>query len=110
MALWTGVKEIKEIEESWYFPLPFFVFLKVYAGGLIVQTRVCVCVCVVFTRVTPLFPGDSVCTCPAGGLGPPSSVPHGAAGRLWTKTRVGIKQVMHASLQIVIERVLFQLF
>lgn len=43
MALWTGIKERKEIEESWYFPLPFFLFLKVYAGGLIVQTCVCVC-------------------------------------------------------------------
>jgi len=44
MALWTGIKEIKEIQESWYFPLLFFFFflfflLKSYAGGLIVQTH-----------------------------------------------------------------------
>lgn len=91
MALSTGRKEMKEIEESWYFPLLFVcLILKSYAGGLIVQTRTHVSAC---------------------HLSHPLVAPGAARwprGRWWKQARFSIKQAVHLSLQRLIERVPFQ--
>lgn len=73
MALWTGRKEIKEIEESWYFHC-FFFFLMFLTSEVICWRPDCANPCagrwVVFPCVTPLLRPGALSWCLSAAAAP----------------------------------------